>query len=690
MEPPASAAVGLDYTYLWVDSTWCKKYGVGPEEARGRSLESMVGEQNFRLSYRPLLNRARAGAAVTDYLHRKLANSGHSIIQIHVSPVEGTAPFLLVFEREVTEALSLRQGHRELQEKLSLLVHGESVIHVLLTADGRVSEFSPALGDFLSDAAEIRGGHFVKLLQDLQEDKSVEEFYGSLRRVRLVPRDSFETTLVSRGGQKTEFRVTVTPQRNGETLEFFHVGLVDISERNASLSYQRESEEYLHTLFRILALPALLVLGDEVRVCNPVAQELLGAASVSQVEGVSILEFLPEVPHEGRVETHLRCADGRVLQIELTVSPVLLGGQRHLLCLCYNLSEQKGLQEALRSAALAAESANRGKTAFLSTMSHEIRTPLNGILGLLHLAQHTSSQEKKDEYLQKLQRATQALLAVVEDVSDFTVVEAGNSSLQIDDFDLTSVLEETHCLLLEWTRERPRLIPRLSLQPGLPERLRGDSTKLGRVLSNLCSNAVKFTPEGEIELTVAKLFQDEAGCTLEFQVRDTGVGIPAEQLQRVFAPFTQADSSASRFFGGIGLGLFLSKRFVELLGGTIQAISELGKGSCFLFTARFALPASREAELGQICEPKSSSRLTPLVGKVLVVDDNDINQEVASEMLRQLGLEVDIASNGWQAVEVVRERTFDAILWMSKCLAWMAWRRPVRFAPWATPVRSSL
>lgn len=782
METLAVAALDRAGSYLWVNAVWSRRYGVDPEVARGRTLQSVVGEQNFKLTYQHLLDRAWAGASATDYIHQPVTDARHQVLQIHVAPIgaPGRVEFLLLLEREVAESSGFHQGYQGLKDRLNGLLHGESMVHVLLTADGKIAEFSPAISDYFADGVSLPGNNFLKLLQRSQREEVLDDFYGSLSKARLGKKISFDTKLADNQGREASFLVTVTPKMEKGVLELFHLGLVDVGEHSASIRYLRESDEYLDTLFRTFPLAALIVRDEEVVLCNPVARDLLKASSASVVEGTCILDHLPMIPMEGRSETVLTLRNGDSLQIELTVSPVLLFGRRHLLCLFYNLSEQKGIQEALRAAAQAAEDASRGKTAFLSTMSHEIRTPLNGILGLLHLAQRTSDVQKKDEYLEKLQRATENLLSVVDDVSDYTILEAGNSELEVEDFELSSVLEDVHALVLEWTRDRPQLVPRLTLQPGLPERLRGDAGKLARVLSNLCSNAVKFTQEGEVELAVSQLFQDQAGFTLEFQVRDTGVGMPPEQLQSIFAPFTQADSSAARYFGGIGLGLFLSKRFVESLGGTIRVESELSRGSRFFFTARFAKPAGgrgashlvktkillvdssaasrehfghlaarlafpchlccsvEEAEIafaaqsfdtvilerslpqlqefiavlrsaegsrnmgflllsrysdeaerqrarrlgfhGLLSKPVreesllralkqigglpiqlDSSQETVLTGCVLVVDDNDTNQEVASEMLRQLGLEVEIANNGWRAIQLVQQRSFDAI-----------------------------
>ncbi|QNM98775.1 ATP-binding protein [Chitinimonas koreensis] len=311
---------------------------------------------------------------------------------------------------------------------------------------------------------------------------------------------------------------------------------------------------------------------------------------------------------------------------------------------------QTELREA-ETARLHAEEATRAKSMFLANMSHEIRTPMNAIIGMAHLALKTPLTPKQRDYVDKIHTAGVSLLGIINDILDFSKIEAGKLDLESVDFDLDEVLANVAAVTGGRARDKG-LEYLFDLPPEVPRRLRGDPLRLGQVLINLANNAVKFTERGEVRIGARLLRSDMEALVLEFEVCDTGIGMNAEQSARLFQAFTQADGSTTRRFGGTGLGLNISKRLVEMMGGRIDAESEEGRGSRFRFDVRLR-PASEEAP-----RPASAPLQQPVLPKfrdvaVLLVEDNDINQQIAVELLQAAGVSVEVACNGREALDLL-------------------------------------
>jgi two-component system, sensor histidine kinase and response regulator len=312
-----------------------------------------------------------------------------------------------------------------------------------------------------------------------------------------------------------------------------------------------------------------------------------------------------------------------------------------------NALERKASDEALRTAREAAEAAARAKSTFLANMSHEIRTPLNAILGLSRLTLRTQLDARQRDYVEKIQSAANALLAVINDVLDYSKIEAGRLSLEAVPFTVQPILD-TVASLVGLTAEEKGLTLQLRNGDDVPATLVGDPLRVSQVLINLVANAVKFTERGEVVVTTKVVRRDAGHATLRFSVRDTGIGLSSEQQRGLFQSFNQADSSTTRRYGGSGLGLAISKQLVQMMGGEIDVTSALGEGSTFGFTVSFPLPPAAPAGLvGHAME----RRAAPLEGvRVLVAEDNEVNRVVAREMLESLGVVVDLAHDGLEAV----------------------------------------
>ena len=342
-------------------------------------------------------------------------------------------------------------------------------------------------------------------------------------------------------------------------------------------------------------------------------------------------------------------ADGTSVPVEYIAAPIREGGDIvGVVVIFKDIAARRAEQEALRAARDQAMEASRLKSEFLATMSHEIRTPMNGVIGLTGLLLDTPLSQEQRQYAEGVRTAADALLAIINDILDFSKIEAGRIELERADFDVVEVVEEVAELLAEMARSKGLEV--LSYcYPDVPNHVRGDPGRVRQVLLNLVSNAVKFTHQGEVVVRARLEQRSPSGTIIRFEVADTGIGIAQPDQLRLFDAFSQADASTTRKYGGTGLGLAVSKRLVELMGGEIGVASEPGKGSTFWFTARL----DEVEDDGVPREPRILDGL-----RVLVVDDNPTNRMILSRQVASWGMSCDQAAGGSEALALV-ERARD-------------------------------
>lgn len=329
--------------------------------------------------------------------------------------------------------------------------------------------------------------------------------------------------------------------------------------------------------------------------------------------------------------------------------------------------EKDHLATVLAEEKRCAESANRAKSTFLAMMSHEIRTPMNGVIGMASLLRETPLSTEQREFVETICQSGDSLLTVLNDILDFSKIESGRLDLENAPFAIRACVENAVNLFAAKAREKS-LSLRSEIDNSVPAMIEGDVTRLHQVLANLLSNALKFTEHGDVVITVTLQATDRPArnvAALRFAVHDTGIGIPPHGMERLFRAFSQVDASTTRRFGGTGLGLTISKRLVEMMGGEMQVESEVGRGSTFSFT----LPAPVVAWQPQPAPVPGANGVaitasddTAIQTRVLLAEDNVVNQKVALQMLRRLGFRTDIAANGLEALAALRARRYDIVL----------------------------
>jgi len=493
-----------------------------------------------------------------------------------------------------------------------------------------------------------------------------------------------ERTGSGAGGFTTEFRLAtasggwawimsrgVVATRDAEGRPVRVIGThVDITERREMELALRESEERFRTIAGA-AQDALIMMDHEGRITywNPAAERIFGwlehealgqdlhtllapaAFHEAYAAGFRVFQASgtgPALGHLLQLEAKVR--EGRVIPVEVSVSGVRMGGQWCAVGIVRDITErvevQRRLEEALRAAqemAVAAEAASAAKSEFLANMSHEIRTPMNAVIGMTELVLGTDLTPEQRDYLETVRTSGDALLDIINDVLDFSKLEAGRFSMERTDFGLRSAVEAAVSSLAVRAHEKGlELVCRIAHD--VPELLVGDPGRLRQVVVNLIGNAIKFTQRGEVEFRVDLDTEGENEVGLCFSVADTGIGIPPDRLGSIFESFTQADGSTTREYGGTGLGLAICRRIVELMGGHIWAESREGQGSVFSFRARFGVQQRPAA-------PPVDTSLER--ARVLVVDDNATSRVMLRECLTAWGAEVLELSTGDEALSLL-------------------------------------
>lgn len=456
-------------------------------------------------------------------------------------------------------------------------------------------------------------------------------------------------------------------QRTAELQKTNRALAAENEERKCAEKETMRQKQYFQALIENSPAAVVLLENDQsIMHCNPAFESLYGYrcadiigqdidAIITTEETKEEAKLLTKNVMESRVQTisKRKRKDGSLVDVEVFGVPVFVGEERAgALAIYHDIS-------TLVDARQAAEEANRSKSEFLANMSHEIRTPMNGVIGMLDIALDTPLNPEQKEYLTIALQSAEALLTLLNDILDYSKIEAKKLEIEMIDFELRNTIEGVAYTLANRAEEKGLELAAL-VPPNLPTDLIGDPSRLRQILVNLTGNAIKFTQEGEVIIRAEAVDETEEDVKIHFSVQDTGIGIPADRLEAVFERFIQADGSTTRKFGGTGLGLAISQNLVEAMGGELSVESEYGKGSTFFFTLGFRKQAQKEGE--------APPHITDLHGlKILIIDDNTTNRIILQKMVEGFGansLTVSSGSEGLDALKKAREegKLFDLVL----------------------------
>ncbi|MFZ5781999.1 MAG: PAS-domain containing protein [Pseudomonadota bacterium] len=587
-------------------------------------------------------------------------------------------------EAELEQARDqLDAAHRLLNTILEGMPDGAT----LIDADRRIAYANSAVQQQMADIGtdELQlGADFAEVVRavvgadpHVTGDKVVAVTARELARIFDPAGSRYERQLPS--GRHIEFNFR--PVGGGRTLGLYR-DITELKRRQIELEEARDAVSATHKLMAsvLTALPLGISLFDPDHRVIYANRRMW--APVASLPGATAGE---PVTLEDLVRTQMQAGDyhydanGQPLSFEARIARVFdpkgsrsdrrLPSGRHVefifrplddgntLGMVRDITDVKQREAELERARDAAEAANQAKSTFLATISHEIRTPMNGVIGTAELLEREHLSERQKRLVRTIRTSAAALLRIIDDVLDFSKIEAGRMELEEAPFQLRALVEGTS-ETLSVQAERKGITIRTYVEPGTPDLLNGDSTRVRQILFNLIGNAIKFTEVGEIRVTARARPVPEGRVELELSVADTGIGMSGEQAERVFQPFAQADHSTTRRYGGTGLGLSIVRRLAELMGGEATVTSTRGRGSTFTVTMVLGMATARPPAATRL----AGSRRGTITGKVLAVDDYPINLEVLTGQLEILGLPVDTATNGLQALTMWREGAYDLVL----------------------------
>lgn len=659
---------------LYVSPSVRTLLGYEPEEVTGKSFKSYC----YPGDYPDLVRLSNNGNGCK---MRVLHKDGHYVwMETLAKPVageQGMATQIVSISRDITQHKDADIRLRESRQRYKSLFEYNPAAVYSLDLQGKYSAVNSNMVHMLDiPRDQLLGQSFLSNL----DQREIPKGENSFELVKKGKPQYYETRVVNASGRKIEVSVTNVPIIVDKEMVGVYGILSDITERKEYTERIQELSKQHELILNTVTEGIYGLDADGITMfMNPAAASMFGYEAHdfigksshpiihhSRADG----SYFPreECPiHMTVMDGHARSVtedvfwrkDGSSFLVQYQVTPIIDEGQIRGAVVVFN--DVTGEREIVR-AKETAELAAQAKSEFLSLVSHEIRTPMNGIVGMTELLVGTDLSEEQREYAQIIQESGDALLNILNDILDFSKLESGKMALAYEPFSLRKMLEQVAELFKPRADEK-HLDIRFRLNPNIPDYMAGDSMRIRQILVNLVGNALKFTDQGSIDVTVDIIRGNKPEDTvLDFAVEDTGIGIPADKLDQLFQSFSQLHPVINRKYGGTGLGLVISKRLVEIMGGSISVESTEGKGSTF----RFAIPTTRVEASGEESASQFQHDRTRQSDKVsmriLVAEDHPVNRKILQEYLEKLGYQADVCTNGVEAIDAISQNVYDIVL----------------------------
>ncbi len=675
--PHGMCLSAVDGRLLQVNRTFCEMVGRTEEELLAGNWSDLTHPEDMAVSHEAMIRLVRGEVSCQEFGKRYIGRGG-SVIWARVKTSllrerDGTPSHFVTHVEDETRRRATEIALRQREERFRNAFEYAPFGLALVALDGRMLEVN-------STTCRILGYSEQELLAlSWKEISPPDDVAVSLEAMARLERDrpewvEYEKRYFHKEGRIVWVRIRLSHVTGSSDGWSFVTHIEDITEKKRSEELIRASEERVRLLMDSTAEAIYGV--DQQGECtfaNRACLRMLGYTDSQMVIGKNMHALAHHTRADGTLYPVSECpivgpfgsgegahvddevlwrADGTCFPAEYWSHPVIDGGKMVGSVVAFlDITQRKMAEDELVKAKELAEAANRAKSRFLANMSHEIRTPMNGVIGMARLLLDSDLAAEQRRYAEVVRDSAETLKSLLDHILDLAKIEAGKATVECLDFGLRRVLEGV-VEMMAIAASRKGLELTCLVAPDTPCLLRGDPGRLRQIVSNLVANAVKFTDQGEVSIRVRPVSEDERTVTLDFAIRDTGIGIPADRAEALFSPFVQADVSTTRKYGGTGLGLAISKHLVEMMGGQIGFESEEGRGSTFRFTAVF--------EKQETVPAAPANHLNDLRGvKVLVLDDRESNRQVVSTWLASWGCRMAEAAGSASAFTVLRQAAVD-------------------------------
>lgn len=660
--------------FVVVNDCLCQLLSYSRPELMSLSIKDIFADQEFYQSLEELT--VKKNSFKVDHIE-VLTKTRRSLLCRLACVVVKAGPENVAFLDGVLEDISRTQRvQKDLQDSKEIFqtVFNNSAVAILVAdQEDRITAWNPFV-------LEMLGMEKIDLFNKAASDLYPAQEWQRVLDVRAkdkMPATEIETQVYKKDGSALDVGLSLSFIKDNQQQTIGSITILrDMTRQKIAERKIRESEAKIRIILDHSAA-AITLTDEQERIIswNRYTEHMLGKAKEDlYLQPISVL-YPPSEWEKIRAadirksgsrhhfETFAVKKDGTLLDVDLSVNMLKdsNGSIVGSVGIMQDITQQKRVQQMLVNAKVAAEEANNSKSLFLANMSHEVRTPMNTILGLVDLTLDTQLSPEQRDNLNTIKNAGDILLSLLNDILDLSRVEAGKIQLENIELNIANIVQSV-CKGLEVLSRHKKIELVREIDDNIPAVLIGDPVRIRQILVNLINNAIKFTFQGNVTTSVKVLNCADGICELQFTVKDQGVGIPQDKLETIFEVFTQADASTTRRFGGTGLGLAISKRLVEMMEGRIWAESQEFQGSAFIFTAKFRVGEKKAEPIATVSEEAAVVVKQTRTLRVLLAEDNVVNQKIAAKMIDKKGWIVKGAENGKQVLEYLEQEQFDVIL----------------------------